>query len=198
MTAEGDSAAAGPVHASDLDLVKRALAGEPLAVELVCRRLACVPAILRDRHARYGAPLRLEELEEVQQETLVALWAKLAVYEGRASLETWAFRFTVLELLKCLARRDRRRQFVADPEAELERAPQREDPEPLLEPERVHAGLERLGPPANDIIRMRHFEELSFEEIARAHGEPVNTIKARYYRGMERLRELLGRHLRGE
>lgn len=185
-------------HASDLDLTRRALAGEPLAVELLCRRLACVPAILRDRHARYGSPLRPEELEEIEQETLVALWAKLPVYEGRASLETWAFRFTVLELLKCLARRDRRRNYLAEPDETLDATPDREDPEPTLEPERLHAGLERLGPPANDIIRMRHFEERSFEDIADAYGEPVNTIKARYYRGMERLKTLLEKHMRGE
>ncbi|MCC6406299.1 MAG: sigma-70 family RNA polymerase sigma factor [Planctomycetes bacterium] len=198
MATGGDGEAQGVPHASDLDLVSRALAGETLAIELVCRRLDCVPAILRDRHARYGSPLRADELEEVQQETLVALWAKLGAYEGRASLETWAFRFTVLELLKCFARRDRRRNVLADSEGELERAPDREESEPLLEPERVHSGLERLGPPANDIIRMRHFEERSFEEIASAYGEPVNTIKARYYRGLERLRELLQPHLRGE
>lgn len=195
MTAGGDAGTGEVTHASDLDLVRRARAGEALAIELMCRRLGCIPAILRDRHARYGSPLRADELEEVEQETLTALWAKLAAYEGRASLETWAFRFTVLELLKCLARRDRRRNVSPDSEAELERAPEREEREPLLEPERVHAGLDRIGPPANDIIRMRHFEERSFEEIASAYGEPVNTIKARYYRGLERLREVLRPHL---
>lgn len=132
----------------------------------------------------------------MQQATIAALWAKLATYEGRASLETWAFRFTVLELLKSLARRDRQRQRAVDAEAELEHVPEREPDEPTLEPERIHAGLEQLGPPANEIIRLRHFEERSFEEISRAYGEPVNTIKARYYRGLERLRQLLEKHLR--
>ncbi len=196
MRSGGETEGAGVSHASDLELVRRARAGETLAIELVCQRLRCVPAILRERHARYGSPLHGDELDEVHQETLAALWAKLEIYEGRASIETWAFRFAALELLKCFARRDRRREQAPDGDAELERTPDREEPEPMLEPERVHAGLEHVGPPASDIIRMRHFEERTFEEIAETYGESVNTIKARYYRGLERMREVLEPYLR--
>jgi RNA polymerase sigma-70 factor, ECF subfamily len=193
MAVERDGEVSPVLHTSDLDLARRARAGDALAIELLCRRLACVPAILRDRHARYGSPLKAEDLEEVQQATLVALWSKLGSFEGRASLETWAFRFTVLELLKCLARYDRGRRLIADADAELARTPDREAPEPPMEPERIHASLDAIGPPANDIIRMRHFEERSFDDIAQAYAEPVNTIKARYYRGLQRLREILQR-----
>ena len=56
--------------------------------------------------------------------------------------------------------------------------------------------MERVGPPASDIIRMRHFDELEFEDIARRANQPVNTIKARYYRGLARLRELLAPRMR--
>jgi hypothetical protein len=60
MGTSGDERVSEATHATDLDLARRALAGEPMAIELLCQRLACVPAILRDRHARYGAPLRAD------------------------------------------------------------------------------------------------------------------------------------------
>ena len=40
---------------------------------------------------------------------------------------------------------------------------------------------------------MKHFEERSFEEVALAFHIGVNTAKARYYRGLVKLRERLQR-----
>src|SRR6185503_6089298 len=159
-------------------------------------RLSCVPAMLRDRHRKMGQPLRPEELAEVEQETLAALWDKLAVYEGRASIETWAYRFVVLELYKGLERRRRLRRFVPDGESEIIVRAQPEMVELAIDPVALHDELERVGPPSSDIIRMRHFEALSFGEIAARLGEPIATIKTRYYRGLGRLRTLLGPFLR--
>jgi RNA polymerase sigma-70 factor (ECF subfamily) len=195
MSSSPASAPIGTRHARDLDLVQRARRGDPRAAADLAERLACVPAMLRERHHRLGSPLSREELAEVEQETLAALWSKLAVFEGRAAIETWAFRFTVHELLKGIERQRRQRRFVAAPEALLETRAAPEDEEPPLEPAVVHEGLERLGPPASEVIRMRHLDELSFEEIARHCGEPDGTVKARYYRGLERLRELLAPRL---
>jgi RNA polymerase sigma-70 factor, ECF subfamily len=183
-------------HAADLELVARARTGDPGAIADLTERLACVPAMLRDRHRRLGNPLTAEELAEVEQETLAALWDKLARFEGRASIETWAFRFVSFELHKGLDRRRRQRRFVSDGDSEILLRAQPEAAEPAIDPVTLHEELERVGPPGSDVIRMRHFEGLSFDEIAKSCGEPVNTVKARYYRGLERLRTLLGPILR--
>jgi len=183
-------------HRSDLDLVQQARAGNAIASEQLIGRLSCIPAMLRELHRRYGAPLGADELVEVEQSTLAALWSKLASFQGRASLETWAYRFTQHELLKAFERRDRRRLYVEDSEGHLARAEQPVSEEPAVDARVLAECIERVGPPACDVIRARHFEELSFEVIAERYAEPVNTIKARYYRGLERLRELLEPHRR--
>jgi RNA polymerase sigma factor (sigma-70 family) len=183
-------------HAADLELVARARRGDARALAELTERLSCVPAMLRDRHRRVGQPLRPEELSEVEQETLAALWDKLAIFEGRATIETWAYRFVVLELHKGLERRRRQRRFVPDGESEIIVRAQPEAAELAIDPAALHAEIERVGSPSSEIIRMRHFEDLSFDEIAAHTGEPVNTVKARYYRGLERLRTLLGPTLR--
>jgi RNA polymerase sigma-70 factor, ECF subfamily len=175
------SPAPGPDPAHDVELVGRARAGDAEAVERLLDRLACVPAMLRERHRRLGSPLSAEDLAEVEQETYTALWSKLAGFEGRAALETWAYRFVVLELLKGLDRRARRASSGDDERLALVA---------------LHAALERVGPPGADVIRMRHFDQLSFDAIAARSGEPEPTVKARYYRAMKRLREALEPHLR--
>lgn len=178
-------------HAADLELVRLARLKDPRAIANLTDRLACIPAMLRERHHRYGSPLSGDELAEVEQETLTALWGKLATFEGRASLETWAYRFTVNELLKGIDRNRRLRRFVRDGQTELDARAEPEREEPRLELDTVHACLDRIGPPAADVIRMRHFESLSFEDIARRSDQPLSAVKARYYRGLERLREML-------
>ena len=183
-------------HPEDLGLVKRALAAHAPSLEQLVRRLACVPAMLRERHGRLGALLSRDELAEVEQDTLVSLWAKLREFEGRASLETWAYRFMQNELLKALERRDRELRFVGDPERILASARDREAPEAPFEPAELLECIERVGLPASDIIRMRIFDDMEFEDIARRANRPVNTIKACYYRGLARMRELLAPRVR--
>jgi NAD(P)-dependent dehydrogenase (short-subunit alcohol dehydrogenase family) len=48
-----------------------------------------------------------------------------------------------------------------------------------------------------DVIRMKHFEDLTFEEIGTRLGNSINTVKTRYYRGISRLLDRLGSSFRG-
>jgi RNA polymerase sigma-70 factor (ECF subfamily) len=178
-------------HASDLALVQRARSGDARATDEVLERLVCVPAMLRDRHRRFGAPLGADELEDVEQDTLAALWSKLELYRGLASLETWAYRFAFNELLKTVDRKRRRTHLRPEaPEATLEElvapTPLETDDDALD----LEVTLARLAPAAADVIRAHHFDELSFEEFALLRGEPLSTVKARYYRGLSELKRL--------
>lgn len=178
---------------ADLDLARRALAGDGPAMGTLLERLRCVPRMLAQRNARLGRPFGREELEDVSQEVLIAVWRKLETFRGECPLEAWVHRFAQLELLYRLRRKDRRLPLAADVPAEDRPEPEVEDrlPDPF-EQEQVQDALERLGPPESDILRMRHFEELAFGEIAERLGAPLNTTKTRYYRGLQKVRNLLG------
>ena len=68
-------------------------------------------------------------------------------------------------------------------------APERElDP---LDSALVHAALARLSEAERGVIRLKQFEELTFDAIATRLGLSVNTAKTRYYRGLAHLRDLL-------
>ncbi|MEY2746256.1 MAG: hypothetical protein RL112_1298 [Planctomycetota bacterium] len=186
----------GPAHAADVDLVRRAGSGEQAAMSELVGRMACVPAMLRALHRRLGSPLSSAELEDVDGAVMAALWPKLRAFEGRAALESWIYRFVQLELHKAL---ERRRRHAAEEYLDEEHRSARSEEdrrEPAVEAATIQQCLDQLGPPADEIVRLRHFEDMPFDDIARRQGEPVNTIKARYYRGIERLKRLLEPHVR--
>jgi DNA-directed RNA polymerase specialized sigma24 family protein len=56
--------------------------------------------------------------------------------------------------------------------------------------------LSRLEPAEETILRMRHFDEISFESAASKLGISVSAAKSRYYRGLEKLRRILGSDMR--
>ncbi len=49
--------------------------------------------------------------------------------------------------------------------------------------------LERLGSPASEVIRMKLFQDMSFEVVAEALEAPTGTVKGWYYRGLDRIRD---------
>ena len=188
--------AARSAHARDLDLVRRACGDDPWAGQELADRLSCVPAMVRARHRKLGAPLSDEELKDVVQDTLVTVLSRLESFEGRSSLETWAYGFVVRELYKGfdrLRRRPRRVEWSDERSAGLvdESHTARRDDYSV-----VHDTIHSIGPPGSEIIRLKHFQLMTFEEIAEELEMPLGTVKTRYYRSVERLRVLLRSHWR--
>ena len=168
----------------DLDLVRGALDRDADAIDRFLRRMRCVPRMLAAKNSRMGRPLSSTELEDVVQDTLIAIWRKLDRYNGSVRLETWVFRFAYLELLRSL------RELRRDPGP---LAPAAEPSQPAVEPdslkyEHVHQALERVPEPEREVLELKHFDGLTFERIGACLGLSPNTVKTRYYRGLGRLR----------
>ncbi len=145
--------------------------------------------MLTRQNARLGAPLTSDEVEDLVQDVLVVIWRKVELFEGRSTLETWVYRVCRLELMNGIRRKRRFLESVEEAEHD-----------PMVESDAIPGGgeaegalreLERLGPPAADIIRMKHFEQLTFEAIGARLSISPNTAKTQYYRGLCRLRSLL-------
>jgi RNA polymerase sigma-70 factor (ECF subfamily) len=56
--------------------------------------------------------------------------------------------------------------------------------------------VEKLKPKYRDLVEMRYFEELSYEEIAVKTGLPLGTVKAQLFRAREFLFNIL-KHNKG-
>jgi RNA polymerase sigma-70 factor (ECF subfamily) len=175
------------LHVADLELVRAALGGSLDARRRFAERLRCVPKILVVKNSHLGRPLSDPDLEDLVQETVLTIWKRLASYEGRASLETWAYRFCHFVLLRHLRGLDRRALEkmieVKDPSGARAWSPARF--------EEVYHALSRVRPSESELLHLRHFEHLSFEEIGARLGLPPSTVKNHYRRAAARLRELL-------
>ncbi len=176
-----------PTHPDDLALAQSAVAGDREARRQFAQRMQCVPRMLVVMNRRLVGRVSNEDIEDLVQDTLVTVWRRLDTFGGRASLETWVYRFCRYHLANRIRSLARRPVHVT-----VETYDQsQETTSTLLEFEDVHRALGELEQATADVLRLKHFRQLSFPEIGTALGISPNTAKTRYYRGLTVLRRML-------
>lgn len=156
-------------------------------MEQILTRMACVARILSAQNEQLGRPLGASDLDDIGQDVLLLVWRKLPTFEGRSSLESWVFRICQIEILSHL--RKRRRAPTLDPESIDAAKALPVAASDVLAVERVLRLLEELSPESQRVIRMKHFDMLTFEEIAERLAVSPNTAKTNYYRALFKLRQ---------
>ena len=184
-------------HAADVALVRAVQDQGVNAIQEFEQRMSCVPRILGARNARMGHPVPPEELADLVQDTLILIWRKLPEFEGRSSLETWMYRICILELMNAVRRwRRGQKKRVSDSETVIAQTRSRDrEPATRLHYEDLYRGLATLPAEEERVLRLKHYDDLTFEGIGRREGISTSRAKARYYSGMQRLRHLLRRDL---
>jgi RNA polymerase sigma-70 factor, ECF subfamily len=180
---------------TDRELIDRTLAGDGNAygiiVERFQRRIYRVAfAIVRDE----------VEADTVTQDTFVQAYTHLARFQGRSELETWLTRIAINRSRDAL----RRRKFISlftrdedDVETMIEPVDDRPDPERQILSVQLRAAILRaerlLSSQQKVIFRLRHYENLSLEEIAEHLGLRAGTVRAHLFRAIHKVRrELAG------
>ena len=74
---------------ADLELVRQARDGDPAAIETLLERMGKVRGMLAFQNKRLGHPLREQDLEDLVQSTLLAIWVKLGEYSGAGRFASW-------------------------------------------------------------------------------------------------------------
>ncbi len=178
---------------TDLDLVEAVLEKRADAVVELVHRLGCVPRFIAARNKQLGRPLADLDLEDVVQDALVVVWRKLPEFHGRTSLEVWIYRICCYELMNAVRRRGSggRERRVSEDLLENDSVDLRGEHDRSERHERLYDALEMLTDEEREIVRMKHFDNLSFTEIGHELGLSSNTAKTRYYRGLRRLSGIL-------
>ena len=180
-------------HSEDLALVRAVLSGQSEARAVFAERMKCVPRYLATANARKGSPLKPDDISDLAQDTVIEVWKKLETFEARAALESWVWRFCQLQFSACIRAHYRRSAYHSVPAQEAEAlqvAPEESAP---IDNDYIEQSLRALGPPSEEVVRMKHFEHLKFQEIAERLDLSQNTVKTRYYRGMVWLKSFLER-----
>ena len=123
---------------------------------------------------------------DVVQESIVKALAKSDGLRQPEHLKPWFYRILVNESMNYYRRT---RRLVPLEDAPPEATREGRDPAERLD---LYDAIERLTPGEQTIIRLRFFEDMKLEEIARATGINLNTVKSRLYKSLRRLRELTG------
>jgi len=93
-------------------------------------------------------------------------------------------------------RRDYRRPGEVAGEVELSERSGRESGAAAAEKRMdLQSAIERLSPEHREVVVLREFEGLSYEEIAQALGVPRGTVESRLHRARGELREMLKDYL---
>lgn len=128
--------------------------------------------------------------EELVQRTLLACTQGLGRFEGRSTFRTYLFGIAHNQYLSFR----RAEAFAAHEPITLDTAPE-DGPSQLAAVRQEHlilvSALGRLEPNLSAVLRKFYWEELSLEEIARALGIPVGTVKSRLSRGRAALKREL-------
>jgi RNA polymerase sigma-70 factor (ECF subfamily) len=187
----------GVTLTTDEQLVERALAGDSDAFGEVVRRWE------RKIYAlAYGITGSVEDARDATQETFIAAYRNLPRFRGEAQVSSWLHRIAVNQ---CITRQ-RRARVRAETRLEEEVEAGREQflstghealpshsTESKQRAEAVRRAVASLPQELREIVLMKEFEELTFQEIADALQVPLSTVKSRLYTALKQLRLKLER-----
>lgn len=157
-------------------------------------REAFVALVVRYQRPIYNAALwilrRPEDASDVTQTTFLKVVERLDDYDARHRFFSWLYRIAVNEALDLLRRREREAPLdddfdAADPDGPDAALAVRQSNRTL------HEGLMRLSATDRTVLTLRHFSELSYDEIARVLDIDEKTVKSRLFEARRRLRGLL-------
>jgi len=170
------------VDTDDAAVVARCLAGEHNAYEAI---------VTRYQKRLFNVAVRMlgnyEDARDATQTAFIKAYEHLDSFNPEQRFFNWLFRILKNECLNSL--RGRR---AAEPVSVGLAATNRADP--VEERERhqaVQSALLTLSVEYREVVVLRHFTDLSYDEIAATLGIPAKTVKSRLYTARQQLGERL-------
>jgi RNA polymerase sigma-70 factor (ECF subfamily) len=172
---------------SDERLLAEYVAGDERALSRLIERHG--PGVSRFVRRQLGS--RGSWAEDVTQDVFVAVARGARRFAGRATLQTWLFGIA-LNICRQYLRRERLTEsdevLAIVPDASLDPFQRLERQERVR---RLRAAVRTLTPQHRSVLRLRDGEGMSYEEIARAIGIPVGTVRSRLHNARAALADAL-------
>jgi RNA polymerase sigma-70 factor (ECF subfamily) len=149
----------------------------------------------------FGMLSREDDARDAVQETFIAAYRNLGNFRGEAKVSSWLHRIAVNQCLTKQRRSKTRSETFLDDEGNGEEnvfvAPVHQSPSRLIEQtERlalVRQAVNALPADLREVIVMKEFQELTFQEISERLDLPLSTVKSRVYTALKQLRLKLER-----
>jgi RNA polymerase sigma-70 factor (ECF subfamily) len=148
----------------------------------------------------YRITHRYEEAHDLAQDIFVKVYLALDRYDSKYQFSTWLFRIAQNAAIDVLRKKTLSEVPLARP-TDDEPQKEREFADPGVSPYRalknkqlaaaIDKAVEKLPPDYRELIQLRHFAELSYEEIATMKKLPLGTVKNKLFRARNLLKEQL-------
>ena len=184
---------------AESDLIARCRKGQPDAWdELFDRHYAAAGRFV----FQLGSDFTREDVEEICQEVFLSVIQNLQSFHGHSQFQTWLFRIAANKARDYRQRRQAAKRGggqapvslqAEDPETGLAIDPPSTAPTPDLalggveQAGLVHEALEHIGEPCREIIELRYFGDLSYEEISAELDLNAKTVSSRLSKCLDRL-----------
>jgi RNA polymerase sigma-70 factor (ECF subfamily) len=175
-----------PAPEDEARLLQRMAAGDRRAFERLYR-------IYHPRLTRFLSSLvrRPEVVEEVLNDTLMAVWRKPDSFNGASKVSTWIFAIAYRKALRARSKLD---EPVEDKDAEG-RPSEEPGPEQSFGARQIQKvvldAMNGLSQDHRTVIDLTYFHEFGYREIAEIMACPVDTVKTRAFHARRNLKEAL-------
>ena len=147
----------------------------------------------------------VEDAEEICQEVFLSVIKNLDSFQGESQLQTWIFRIATNKARDYREKRNAAKRgggqapislHAENPETGLTPDPPADTPSPdefLMNAESaglVRESLDQLGEPCREIVELRYFGDLSYEELRATLKLNPKTVSSRLSKCLDRLEEL--------
>jgi len=147
-----------------------------------------------------------EDTEEICQEAFLSVIKNLDSFQGESRFQTWLFRIAANQARDYREKRTAAKRGggqtpislqAEDPETGLAPDPPAHAPGPddlLMSAEQmagVRAALDELGEPCREIIELRYFGDLSYDELSATLKLNPKTVSSRLSKCLDRLEEIM-------
>ena len=184
------------INLTDEQLVELAISENPNAFgEIVKRWERKIFALC------FGMLLREEEAKDAAQETFIAAYRNLKNFRGDAKVSSWLHRIAVNQCLTTKRRAKTRSESFLDDEPNADEkvfvAPSHLSPSKTTEQNErlkiVRQAVNSLPVDLREVVVMKEFEDMTFQEISDSLSLPLSTVKSRLYTALKQLRSKLER-----
>jgi RNA polymerase sigma-70 factor (ECF subfamily) len=171
-------------------------ADDRLIAAICARDLPAFEALYRDYYRRLSRFLlnlthRPTIVEEVLNDTMMAVWQKPENYRGASRLSTWILAIAYNKAMRALQKQDVPVEYdeptaIADPDAVPDRSAAAKRTQRMLQD-----AMARLSPDHRAVLDLTYFHGMGYREIAEVMECPIDTVKTRMFHARRNLKRLL-------
>jgi RNA polymerase sigma-70 factor (ECF subfamily) len=150
----------------------------------------------------YRITHRYEEAHDLAQDIFVKVYLALDRYDPKYQFSTWLFRIAQNSAIDALRKKAIVEVPLVRPSEEEPSGKEREFADDGVSPYRalknkqlsaaIDQAVEKLPADYRELIQLRHFAEMSYEEIASMKKLPLGTVKNKLFRARNLLKDALG------